>query len=1340
MHLLASQPGGFTDDEGIIDLDQSPANIVILSAADSLLAALADSAESLPADFPSIRLANWMHLLKPAAFDLYNHKTIEHSHVVVLSLLGGENYWPYGFEQLQHWAKAGKNRQLIIVPGDDTSDDNLFSASTVDTHSAIKVWRFLREGGASNNQQFYYFLASQYLKQEYVWQEPQVLPRCLLYLSASLQRFLDKYHSDSVKKIKNIKQQASFSEYKKYWKNSKSNNNPDTAVCVLLFYRSHLQSANTAMFDALIEQIEQQNLNVLPIAIASLKDKESLSLVNGLLLALKKDEQSTLIINTTGFTSNTVNSPDLSSEPTQFNPLFAISVPVLQLILSSSTEEDWNNYSQGLRSRDIAMQVVLPEMDGRIITRAISFKADKGFSKRCEVSVIRYELQQERAQFIAELAANYCKLAIKNNAEKRIAVVLANYPTKDGRIGNGVGLDTPASTINILNALMQHGYSIKDIPKNGNDLLIDLLSAITNNPNTLDQLPCWQSISLASYKKYFSQLPLDNQQAIITQWGEPELDPKCRNNRLMISGIRLGDIFVGIQPARGFNIDLVANYHDPDLVPPHSYLAFYFWLRFEYKVDACIHVGKHGNLEWLPGKGTALSNQCWPDIALGPLPHFYPFIVNDPGEGAQAKRRSQAVIIDHLMPPMTRAEVYGELAELESLVDEYYQAMGLDTRREIWLKENILNLAKTTHLLSELSSYTDSNRTSDEILNDLDAYLCDIKEAQIRHGLHILGELPEPKKLTDTLIALLRLPRGKGTSEQGILHNLVQDLGLKNTSDNAGDNAFFEPLQTSVERWNGCKPDLLKSVSTVPWRTSADTRERLELLASHLVTQIVDDCFSGDFIDDSKNKSGNLTKAIDKIYSRTKEQLPNTYEQLEYVKHTIVAALKTSAKQEIDALIKGLAGYFIEPGPSGAPTRGRLDTLPTGRNFFSVDSRSIPTPAACAIGEASANKLIERHLQEHGDYPKQLGLSVWGTATMRTGGDDIAQAFALMGVKPIRAASSQRVVDFEIIPCMLLGRPRVDVTLRVSGFFRDAFPNVMKLYDAAVLALAEFDEPGGDNTIQKNIRARTKVLTAEGLDKNQAAREASYRVFGSKPGAYGAGLQGLIDERCWEVRGDLAEAYLNWGGYAYGKQADDRIDSTKGHQDGIEAKIAFQHQLSQLEVVVQNQDNREHDLLDSDDYYQFQGGMVNAVSEFADHEPVIYHSDHSNPSQPVIRTLKEELNRVIRSRVLNPKWISAMREHGYKGAFEMAASIDYLFAYDATTNLIDDYQYQQVADALIFDKTNKEFLEENNPNALEEMAERLLEATQRGMWDDRDYAEQLQNLLLEIDANQEGSV
>jgi cobaltochelatase CobN len=606
-------------------------------------------------------------------------------------------------------------------------------------------------------------------------------------------------------------------------------------------------------------------------------------------------------------------------------------------------------------------------------------------------------------------------------------------------------------------------------------------------------------------------------------------------------------------------------------------------------------------------------------------------------------------------------------------------------------------------VLQELSC---KNESDDGVLAELDTYLCDIKEAQIRHGLHVLGLLPTADKLSDTIVALLRLPRGREAKDQGLLHNIIVDLNLLD-----GDE-LFDPFVDQVSVWDGVKPPQLLAVDNSDWRTSGDTRERLELLAMQLISVYVvgDSVIDDDFV---------------QVY-------PQTSVQLHYAKQLLYQALQTSVVQEISALISGLNGQFVEPGPSGAPTRGRLDTLPTGRNFFSVDNRSIPSPAAWALGKKSAQALIERHLQEHGDYPKQLGLSVWGTATMRTGGDDIAQAFALMGIKPVWAKGSQRVIDFEIIPAMLLHRPRVDVTLRVSGFFRDAFPNVMKLYDSAVQALVEFDEPGSMNTIQQNVEQRAQELTQQGLSPVDANRQASYRVFGSKPGAYGAGLQGLIDERCWETRNDLAQAYLNWGGYAYGNQQSD--------SDGIEAKDSFQHRLSKLEAVVQNQDNREHDLLDSDDYYQFQGGMTNAVTAFSGDAPAVYHNDHSNPAQPKVRTLKEELNRVIRSRVLNPKWINAMQEHGYKGAFEMAASVDYLFAYDATTNLIDDYQYESVADALVLNNEIQQFMQEHNPSALEEMAERLLEATQRGLWQQPgDYSQQLQDLLLEIDAQQEGT-
>ncbi len=1277
MHLLAAQPGGFVEEEGIIDLGQDPARMVILAAAETSLAMLADAAEQLGDEIASLRLANWSHLIKPAAYDLYEDKVLEQAELVIVSLLGGASYWQYGFQRLQAWQQAKPSRQLILVPGDDTPDPQLVAASSISLDGYTRLWAYLRNGGVGNGISLLRYCQQTWLEPEHeaTWHEPYSLPQAMLYVPGQSQASLTDWRQQA--QARGIAETA--------------------PSVVLLFYRSHLQSGNTGMFDGLLSALEDAGLNPIALAITSLKDPVAKALINHTIEAV----DARLVVSSLGFANNRVDTPELSAEPSHYNLPIARTIPVLQLVLSSTTRDAWQEFSQGLRSRDIAMQVVLPEMDGHVLTRAVSFRCLEQRLERTQISLTRYVLDDERAAFVAQLAWRYCNLQSKANKDKRVALILANYPTKDGRIGNGVGLDTPASTVNILQAMAAANYPIDQLPSNGDALIQSLLESVTNNPTTLHHLPCWQSLGVDEYMHYFRQLPEVNQQQIWQRWAGPEQDPKFRQGRLMIAGIRLGETFVGIQPARGYNMDLSANYHDPDLVPPHSYLAFYFWLRHTYQVDAFIHVGKHGNLEWLPGKGVALSDTCYPDLILGPMPHFYPFIVNDPGEGAQAKRRSQAVIIDHLMPPMARAEAYGDMADLECLVDELYQATGLDIGREQWLRQQIVDKLASSHLQEELGLSVGSDE--DALLAELDAYLCDIKEAQIRNGLHILGQLPQATELAETLVALLRLPRGEQPHQQGILHNLRDDLGLLD----------YDPLTTQVCDWLGPKPEVLLQQSDAPWRTNMDTRERLEHMALHTVT---------DYLLGSEDISSLALK------------LPATAQQLTHAKQVLMAALHTSAEQEIQALMAGLNGQSVAPGPSGAPTRGRLDTLPTGRNFFSLDNRSVPSPAAWALGQLSAQSLLERHLQEEGDYPQQLGLSVWGTATMRTGGDDIAQAFALMGIKPVWAPGSQRVVDFEIIPAMQLGRPRVDVTLRVSGFFRDAFPNVMKLYDAAVLALIDYDEPGTSNTIRAHVEARQSELQASGMEAQQAQRQAAYRVYGSKPGAYGAGLQGLIDERCWNERSDLAQAYVNWGGYAYGNWSTNPDEPA----DGVAAHGDFQHRLSQLQAVVQNQDNREHDLLDSDDYYQFQGGMTNAVTQYSGATPSVYHNDHSNPTAPKTRTLKEELNRVLRSRVLNPKWIGAMQRHGYKGAFEMAASVDYLFAYDATTDLIDDYQYEQVSEALIFDPQNQDFLRQHNPAALEEMAERMLEACQRNMWQaPQEQANKLQDLLLHMDQQQE---
>lgn len=1279
MHLLAAQPGGFVDADGIVDLQQDAGRIVILSTQDSSLGLLAEIAEQLPPDYPSLRLANVQHLLKPAAYDLYETAVLQHAQLIVVALLGGVRYWEYGTTQLAALAQR-HSQQLLLLPGDDQPEPELWAASRCDRAHYQAVWRYLREGGHPNTRNLFRFIEHRILADDgaddnanatVAIDAPRATPATLLYAPGG----------ESVTLAEWLAVRAAAPE-------------PARPTALLLFYRAHVQAGNCTAFDQLLT-ILQARFHTLAVATLSLKNPECLATINHLLAAIDCD----VIINTTAFSAHQQNA----------QPVFTREVPVIQAIMASNSANDWRAASQGLRARDLAMNVVLPEYDGRIISRAISFKKVVRRAAQTQVDIIRYQLDAERATFVMDLAWRWARLRHIANPHKRVALILANYPTQDGRIGNGVGLDTPASVVNILRAMAAQNYAITELPADGDALIARLQRGATNALHTLATRATPLRISVADYQHYFTQLPARCQEQVLARWGAVTTDPKYHDGHLIVAGLLFGEILIGIQPSRGYDVDIAANYHDPDLVPPHAYLAFYFYLRYVYGAHAIAHIGKHGNLEWLPGKSVGLSAECWPDAVLGPWPHLYPFIVNDPGEGSQAKRRAQAVILDHLTPPMARAESYGELADLEQLLDEYYLAQGLDTRREQYLAAKIVAKMQHSHIAQELPGVAETGAAAETgetsapttaVLQQLDTYLCELKEAQIRHGLHRYGELPKPHTLTETLVALTRLPRGRAAHEAGILHGLVRDLELRDE-----DGAWFEPLQlTPAAPWRGARPPVLVDVCADAWRTQADTRERLELFAEQCLTR---------------------QQAQQPIAT---VNLPQTEQLFTHIADTILPAIHHSARDEIANFLAALDGQFVPPGPSGAPTRGRLDVLPTGRNFYSVDARAIPTQSAWELGQRSAEQLLQRHVQEHGDYPKQLGLSVWGTATMRTGGDDIAQAFALMGVRPVWAEGSNRVIDIEVLPAFQLGRPRVDVTLRISGFFRDAFANVLRLFDCAVQALAEYAEPPASNPLRHHINVRAADLLAQGYDKTRAHQHARMRIFGPKPGGYGAGLQGLIAQGAWETRADLAKAYVNWGGYSYG-----------GEQFGVAAFADFEARLGQLEAVVHNQDNREHDLLDSDDYYQFQGGMANAVAVLGGALPSIYHGDHSNPAAPKIRTLKEELNRVIRTRLTNPKWLAAMREHGYKGAFEMAASVDYLFAYDATTDLIADYQYETVTRALILDPDNRQFLETANVNALKELAERLLEAQQRGLWHDPGpYQQHLTDAILCADARLEG--
>jgi cobaltochelatase CobN len=1236
MHLLLAQKGTIADGKEAIDLGQTPGDILFLSAADTELASIA-AAHRARASETRLRLASLATLSHPMSVDTYVERTARHAKLIVIRALGGASYFRYVLEALVATAVAN-GITLVALPGDDRPDEGLVPFNRIDDADRQRLWTYLNEGGADNADRF------------------------LAYADALV------FGGEKPEPAMPLEKAG-------IWWPGKGVVDPETwralsgnvaipagiepATAAISFYRAYVQSGETRPVEMLIEALAAEGVRALPVFVSSLKEPVSIETVRAAFADIRPE----VVLNATSFA---VSAPGAGRKPTVLDETGA---PVLQVIFSGSSREAWEASGQGLTARDLGMNVSLPEVDGRVLSRAVSFKAAARYDERVETNIVSLDPVEDRIRFVAKIAAGWARLRRAAPAERRVAIVMANYPNRDGRLGNGVGLDTPAGTMEVLRAMATEGYAVADLPADGDALIAHLMAGPTNAAN--DGREIRETLSVNHYKAFFAGLPKPIQTEMTARWGAPEEDPFVTGDVFALPLARFGETLVGIQPARGYNIDPKDTYHSPDLVPPHGYLAFYAFLRQHYGAHAIVHMGKHGNLEWLPGKALALSEACYPEAVLGPVPHLYPFIVNDPGEGTQAKRRSAAVIIDHLTPPLTRADTYGPLKDLEALVDEYYEASGGDPRRIKLLTRQILDLVRDIGLDRDAGIATsDGEETA---LQKLDAYLCDLKEMQIRDGLHVFGVSPDGRLLTDLTVALARVPRGLGEGGEASLQRAIAVDALGET--------LFDPLDCiASDPWSGPKPSILAQQSDAPWRSNGDTVERIELLAARLV-------------------DGTLV---------CPEDWHATGSVLDVVDSTIRPAVAACGPAEIAALMRGLDGLFIEPGPSGAPTRGRPDVLPTGRNFYSVDSRAVPTPAAWELGKKSAELLVTRYAQDHGEWPTSFGITAWGTSNMRTGGDDIAQAMALIGVKPTWDMASRRVTGFEIIPPAVLRHPRVDVTLRISGFFRDAFPEQIALFDRAVRAVGVLEEDDSDNPIAARMRAEAAALAAEGVSEGEAIKQAGFRIFGAKSGGYGAGLQTMMDEGLWTERGDLAEAWLAWGAHAY-----------DGEGDSVPMRERLEARMKSLQAVVQNQDSREHDLLDSDEYYQFEGGMAAAVEHLSGQQPVVYHNDLSRPEKPVVRTLEDEIGRVVRARVVNPKWIDGVMRHGYKGAFEIAATVDFMFAFAATTGAVKDHHFEAAYQAYVLDERVRDFLMQRNPAALAEMAARFAEAIDRKLWTPR---------------------
>ncbi len=958
MHLLKGQPRTITGEAEPVDLGQSPGDITILSAADTEISGLAAARRAVGDHFPSVRLANWMALSHPYSVDLYGEAVLQHAKLVVVRMLGGASYWRYGLDEAMRICRA-RRTTLIVVPGDATWDSSLAAHGTIEEAEAKRLWAYLVEGGAEN------------------------LGNALRYCAWLIGE------SGEPKEARALPSAGTYGQSL-----SADDQSPTAAI---VFYRALMQAGQTEPVDALRKALRERGLNPLPIFVSSLKAKEDAAFV----AAAFAEHEPALVLNATSFA---LSQPGAEFEGTVLD---GGERPVIQVTFAGISEDAWAASTRGLAPTDLTMNVVLPEVDGRIISRAVSFKEAGELDLLTECRPVRYKPKPDRIAFVADLAARWAKLHIKPNAQKRIVIVLSNYPNKDGRIANGVGLDAPASTANVLKAMRDAGYNADGAPETGAELMALLLEGPTNARNQqgrADRRSNAVSLLLDDYDRHFAGLPKTVRNAVTSRWSAPSTDPFVEGDAFILPAHRFGNVVIGIQPARGYNIDPKTSYHDPDLVPPHSYFAFYFWLREEFGADALVHMGKHGNLEWLPGKALALSESCYPEATLGALPVIYPFIVNDPGEGAQAKRRSAAVVVDHLMPAMARAESYGPAAALEALIDEYAAAEASDPRRAKRVAADIADLAERHGFDKDLG--LDFKISDGAALSKLDAHICDLKELQIRDGLHVLGEGPAGRRRAETLVALSRVPRGNGRAgDASLLRALAADLELG-----------FDPLACDyAERWEGPRPDSLppcggrlgsgeRDGRGAPWRTVGDTVERLEGLALKLVEE------RGTLTSPSRGRLETATAVLDQIAS------------------TIAPALDGSGTREIAAVLNALSGKFVAPGPSGAPTRGRTDCLPTGRNFYSVDVRAVPTPAAFDLGRRSADLLAERYFQDEGEWPRAIALTVWGTSNMRTGGDDIAQALALIGARPVWEGASRRVTGVEVVALSELKRPRIDVT------------------------------------------------------------------------------------------------------------------------------------------------------------------------------------------------------------------------------------------------------------------------------------------------------------------------
>ena len=1045
--------------------------------------------------------------------------------------------------------------------------------------------------------------------------------------------------------------------------------------------------------DSLIKEIEHQDSNVLPVFFSGAKD--STLGIHGLEWVIDnyfmREGKPTVdvVISVLSFTLSTSLS---SSETTAV--LKKLNVPIVKAILTCNTYEEWRDTAQGLSFIEIPSNVVMPEFDGLLITVPVAAMKLSETHPLTGTRIVRFEPIPERVAKLVRLSLNWAKLKRLPNREKNVAIIFHNYPPRNDTIGHAFGLDASVSVMNILRDLKDKGYHLDNLPENGQELIDEVINGLTNDRRWLSSQELAEravaKIPLSQYSEWFRDLPQSVQVKMEGDWGKPPGKLFNHKGNLLVAGILNGNVFIGLQPPRGYLEDPSSIYHSPDLSIPHHYYAYYRWIRDVFKANVIMHIGTHGTLEWLPGKSVGLSASCSPDITISDLPNIYPYIITNPGEGTQAKRRSYCCIIEHLIPAMHNADAYEETAKLTVQLQEYYHAKTADQGKLPVLKELIwktVTLAKLDHDLEA----TEKNVFSDfdGFLEKLHSYIQELSDALIRDGLHTLGEPPNNSRLDEFIVTLTRL-------SNGVVPSLRQSLATMKNYD-------YENLIANRGKLNA------------DGKTNGDIINELNRLSFELVQRL----HTANF------KEQEIDTIIEDVLGSTSNDVKRC---LTYVATFLAPALGATT-EELTNTLSACEGCYVPSGPSGSITRGMADILPTGRNFYSVDPRAIPSPASWKVGVALGDAMLERYLKEEGKYPESVGIIIWAIDTMKTKGDDIAEIFYLFGVRPIWEETSGRVIGVEAIPLEELKRPRIDVTVRISGLFRDTFPNVVNLIDEAVSLVANLTETAERNYIAKHVETEVREWKGKNLDAEKTREEALYRIFGDRPGAYGCGVSDAIDSKNWKDQKDLSNIYVTWGCYAYGRK-----------NYGVQVPEQFKRRLSKIALTVKNQDSREFDILDGDDWYDAHGGMITAVRTLKGEAPRSYCGDTSDPNRVKVRNTAEETQYVFRSRLLNPKWIQSMKRHGYQGAADLSRTLDTVLGWDATTEVVEDWMYEDMAAKYVFDKEMQEWMKKVNPYALQNMIERLLEAIERKLWQaSEEIKEQLQKLYLNIEGLLEGA-